>query len=240
MSKKKLKLEDLPEAEEGEEKLQDQTLAEGITLEDYPLGDEDNPLQELLEAKERELAEEKDRYLRLFADFDNFKKRILKEKSDIYEYGHEALLKELLPILDNFERALNSARKQREDGEGDINGIIDGLELILNQWISFLGRVGVKPIEAEGKSFDPNLHEAIGQLEGGEENLGKVVSEAEKGYLLKNRLLRPARVVVGKLAEAKKDIEVEIKKEIETEAGKDIEVEIVEENPEGNDSHGDE
>ena len=224
MNKKKLKLEDPPESEGEEEKSPDQNLAEGITLEDYPLGDEDNPLQELLEEKERELAEAKDRYLRLFADFDNFKKRILKEKSDIYEYGHEALLKELLPILDNFERALDSARKQREDGEGDISGIIDGLELILNQWVSFLGRVGVKPIEAVGKPFDPNLHEAIGQLEGGEESQGKVVSEAEKGYMLKNRLLRPARVVVGKLAEARKEIEVE----------------VVEENPEGDDSHGDE
>ncbi len=224
MNKKKLKLEDPPESEGEEEKSPDQNLAEGITLEDYPLGDEDNPLQELLEEKERELAEAKDRYLRLFADFDNFKKRILKEKSDIYEYGHEALLKELLPILDNFERALDSARKQREDGEGDISGIIDGLELILNQWVSFLGRVGVKPIEAVGKTFDPNLHEAIGQLEGGEESQGKVVSEAEKGYMLKNRLLRPARVVVGKLAEARKEIEVE----------------VVEENPEGDDSHGDE
>lgn len=224
MNKKKLKLEDPPESEGEEEKSPDQNLAEGITLEDYPLGDEDNPLQELLEEKERELAEAKDRYLRLFADFDNFKKRILKEKSDIYEYGHEALLKELLPILDNFERALDSARKQREDGEGDISGIIDGLELILNQWVSFLGRVGVKPIEAVGKTFDPNLHEAIGQLEGGEESQGKVVSEAEKGYMLKNRLLRPARVVVGKLAEARKEIEVE----------------VVEENPEGDDSRGDE
>jgi len=224
LNKKKLKLEDPPESEGEEEKSPDQNLAEGITLEDYPLGDEDNPLQELVEEKERELAEAKDRYLRLFADFDNFKKRILKEKSDIYEYGHESLLKELLPILDNFERALDSARKQREDGEGDISGIIDGLELILNQWVSFLGRVGVKPIEAVGKPFDPNLHEAIGQLEGGEESQGKVVSEAEKGYMLKNRLLRPARVVVGKLAEAKKEIEVE----------------VVEENPEGDDSHGDE
>jgi molecular chaperone GrpE len=229
LSKKKLKLEDFPEVEEGEEKPQDQTLAEGITLEDYPLGDEDNQQQELLAEKERQLAEEKDRYLRLFADFDNFKKRISKEKSDIYEYGHEALLKELLPIMDNFERALESARKQREEGGGDFSGIVDGLELILNQWVSFLGRFGVKPIAAMGKPFDPNLHEAIGQVEAEEESLGKVVSEAEKGYLLKNRLLRPARVVVGKLAEVKK----------EADSPKEIEIEVGEENPEGDDSHGD-
>lgn len=228
MSKKKSKPEELPEKEgeeEKEEKSPDQTLAEGITLEDYPLGDEDNPLQELLEEKERELTEEKDRYLRLFADFDNYKKRVLKEKNEIYDYGFESLLKELLPILDNFERALESARKQREDNGGcDLSGIIDGLELILNQWLAFLGRYGVKQMEAVGKPFDPNLHEAIGQVEGGEDSQGKVVSEAEKGYLLKNRLLRPARVVVGKLAEARREIEIE----------------VGEENPKGEDSHGDE
>jgi len=218
LNKKKIKTEDLPEIEqEGEEeKSLDQTLAEGISLEDYPLGDEDNPLQKLLEEKEQELAEEKDRYLRLFADFDNYKKRILKEKSDIYEYGYEAMLKELLPILDNFSRALESARKQREDNGGcDLSGIIDGLELILNQWISFLGRFGVKPIKTVGEPFDPNLHEAIGQTEVGEADQGRVVSEAEKGYMFKNRLLRPARVVVGKLAEVRKDIEIEIEEEEE-------------------------
>lgn len=223
MSKKKIEPEDLPEIEEGEEeKSRDQVLAEGISLEDYPLGDEDNPLQKLLEEKEQELAEAKDRYLRLFADFDNYKKRILKEKSDIYEYGYETLLKELLPILDNFSRALDSARKHREEGV-DLCGIIDGLELILNQWISFLGRFGVNPIEAVGKPFDPNLHEAIGQTEVKEADQGRVVLETEKGYMFKNRLLRPARVVVGKLAEVRKDIEIEIEeeKEREPQEGKD-------------------
>jgi len=210
-----MKPEDLPEIEEKEEeegeeeKSQNPDLAEGITLEDYPLGDEDNPLQKLLEEKQQELTGEKDRYLRLFADFDNYKKRILKEKTDIYEYGYEGMLKELLPIVDNFSRALDSARKQKDEG-GDRGGIIDGLELIFNQWVAFLGRYGVKPIEAVGKPFDPNLHEAIGQVEVGEGDQGKVVSEAEKGYLFKNRLLRPARVMVGKLAEAKKDIEIEV------------------------------
>jgi len=173
----------------------DRTVSEGITLEGYSDEDEYAPLMRIIQEQEDQLTAEKDRYLRLLADFDNFKKRVQKEKSEQSEYANEKIIREVLPIIDNLERAWNSS--QGQEGS-DVSGIVSGLELILSQFHSFLKKYGVEPVESIGQQFDPNVHEAVAQVDVGEGDGGKVVSEEMKGYMINQKLLRPARVVVGR------------------------------------------
>lgn len=189
--------------DENEAASEEQTISEGITLEGYVEEDGYAPLMKLIEEKENQLSAEKDRYLRLLADFDNYKKRVQKEKSDQSEYAGEQILREILPIIDNLERALTSAQEQCED----VAGIISGLGLILSQFQAFLKKNGVEPMESVGEVFDPKVHEAVAQMPVEEEESGRVISEEVKGYLLRGKLLRPAQVVVGKVAE--EDLEAE-------------------------------
>jgi molecular chaperone GrpE len=150
-------------------------------------------LEAALQKAQEEAQENYDRLLRTSADFENYKKRITKEKADLIRYGNEKLIKELLPVIDNLERALEHA-----SGEGEQEGIKGGVELTLQQFSQILQRFGVTPIAAEGERFDPTRHEAIMEQVTGDYNPGHVVSELEKGYLLNDRLVRPAKVVVAK------------------------------------------
>jgi len=147
--------------------------------------------------QENELEELNKKYLRLAADFENYKRRMTKEKADSIAYGNEELIKEFLNVMDNLKRALEHTQHQ-----DDVKPIIDGVKLVLKQFMSMLEKFGVQTIDAsKGKEFDPMLHQAIEHTESSEIKPGLVLSEMLPGYTLKERLLRPALVVVSKDAE---------------------------------------
>jgi len=134
-----------------------------------------------------------DRYLRLAADFDNYKKRTAKEKSDITAYGNEELIKAVLDVVDNLERALEHAQRNE-----DTESLIEGVKLVYNQLLSCLQRFGLQRIEAdEGTEFDPRFHQAFERVETEDVSPGIILTEVVKGYKLKERLLRPAIVSVS-------------------------------------------
>ena len=151
-------------------------------------------LEQRLEDKNKEYNDLHDRYLRMAADFDNYKKRVSKEKADIIAYGNEVLIKALLNVLDNLERALEHSGSAEQDGP-----IVEGVKLVYKHFLSCLERFGVQPIEAnKGQEFDPRYHQAIERVETKDLTPGIILSEMLKGYTLKDRLLRPALVVVSK------------------------------------------
>ena len=145
------------------------------------------------------LQAEADRYkdlaLRAQADFDNFRKRAAREKEDAIRYANNSLLERLLPILDNFELGLQSARQA---AGGNESAIINGMSMVGKQLDDFLRETGVTPIDATGEKFDPNLHEALGQEASTEVPEGHVVRQLRRGYKMKDRLLRAANVFVSK------------------------------------------
>lgn len=147
-----------------------------------------------LQETEAALADKNKEYLYLRADFDNYRKRAIKEKSEIIKNASERVLKELLPIVDDFERGLE-ATKDDSDGQQ----VREGMELIYNKLIKFLSVNGVKPIESTGNDFNDELHDAIATIPATSEDMkGKVVDTTTKGYTLNDKVLRHAKVVVAK------------------------------------------
>jgi molecular chaperone GrpE len=153
------------------------------------------------ESFSEELAALKDRYIRLAADFENFRKRSLKEREEAYHFGHQNLVKDLLPSVDNLERAIEHARA---GGEGGIEGLLEGVELVLREIHAVLAKHGVTPIDPLGQPFDPALHEAVAQVPDASQPSNSVVDVLERGYQLRGRLLRPTRVVVSKPPESER------------------------------------
>lgn len=149
--------------------------------------------RKLLAEKDREISSFKDKVLRIGAEFENFKKRMEREKGDYMKYALESFAKELLPFLDNLERAIQTAKENP-----DVDKIVEGLELTLNGYFGTLEKFGLRRFVAEGRRFDPNYHEALGveEHDGVEENT--VIKELLKGYALHERVIRPALVVVSK------------------------------------------
>jgi molecular chaperone GrpE len=149
-----------------------------------------------LQAMERELEEQRNLYLRTLADFQNYRRR----QQDEMERGRlrllEALMEELLPILDNFERALQAAEATRE-----LEPLLEGVRLTERQIKALLARYDIHPIEAVGQPFDPNLHEAIQRIETDEYEDGVIIDEVERGYRIGERVLRPSRVIVARRPE---------------------------------------
>jgi molecular chaperone GrpE len=146
-----------------------------------------------VEKLKSQVNETKDKYLRLFADFENYRRRVAKEKLEFFTTANEDLIKALLPVLDDFERAQKSF-----EGGGDLEAIKQGVALIYSKLYRVLEQKGVKPIEAAGETFDPDLHEAITQFPAPSDDLkGKVVDVVEKGYFLGEKVIRYAKVVVG-------------------------------------------
>lgn len=150
-------------------------------------GSEGNEVEKLQNA----LKEAEKKYLYLYADFDNFKKRAVKERSDLVRFGWEGVARDLLGVLDNLNRALDHLPESVDPN------LEKGLKLILQDYAATLERQGVKPIEAIGKPFDLSFHEAIGQMPS-KEIPGTILEEERKGYTLHGRLLRPSRVVISK------------------------------------------
>ncbi len=140
-----------------------------------------------------ELQEAKDKYLRLYADFENFRRRTAKEKMEFMSTAQGELMKALLPVLDDFERGIKASAKA-----GDASAAREGMELIYHKLYRTLEQKGLKPMETTGTAFDTELHEAITQVPAPQEDLkGKVIDEVEKGYYLHDKVLRFAKVIVG-------------------------------------------
>ena len=133
--------------------------------------------------------------LRTTADFDNFKKRAARERQDAVKYASEALLQKLIPILDNFDAALTATATAKE---GTAQSLQTGVNMILTQFRSALTEAGLEEVDATGKPFDPNFHEAVSQQESADVPEGHVLQQLRKGYKLRDRLLRPATVVVAR------------------------------------------
>lgn len=134
-----------------------------------------------------------DKYLRLYSEFDNFRKRTMKEKADLISSANASLLKDLLPVLDDFERAIASNEKSE-----DVDGLKEGFLLIHNKFSNILKSKGVNHMESQGQPFDMDLHEAVTNIPvENEDEKGKVVDVIEKGYYLNDKVIRYAKVVVG-------------------------------------------
>ena len=177
---------------EQQEKAQAEKTAEGD--QGQPLKADD--LRASLEAKEKEAAENYDRYLRAMAEMDNFRKRAARDKEDAIKYGNEKLIKDILPILDSLDRALHQSSEMT--ARNNFEAFQQGLELIHSQILGCLERHGVEKVAAKGEEFDPDRHQALMQVETPKMESNRVVDEYESGYTLHGRLLRPSKVSVSK------------------------------------------
>ncbi len=155
-------------------------------------------LQEEVRLKDEELLKQKDTFLREKAELENFKKRLTKEKEDFVQFANERLLKELVQIEDNLERAM-------EAPNATLESLKEGVEMIQKQFATFLKNQNVEPVEALEKPFDPNLHEVLNQQESEEHEENTVIQEYSKGYTLNGRILRSAKVVISKKPAEKKE-----------------------------------
>ncbi|NLN60955.1 MAG: nucleotide exchange factor GrpE [Deltaproteobacteria bacterium] len=153
----------------------------------------DENLESLIVEKEKMAAESHEKYLRARADLENYKKRAAKDKQDTIKYGNEKLIRDLLPLIDGMDRALGCS-----ENSTDFEAFREGLQLLQEQLCCCLEKYGVETIDAAGKPFDPNIHEALMQVESSEHEANQVVTQMEKGYLLNGRLIRPAKVCVCK------------------------------------------
>jgi molecular chaperone GrpE len=150
-------------------------------------------LMEKLRAAEEKAAENYDKYVRAVAELDNYRKRAVREKTDAIQYGNENLLRDILPLIDGMDRALEHACNS-----DDFDAFKKGLTLLQGQLLGCLQKHGVEMIDTAGKDFDPHVHEAMMQVESAAHEDSRVVGEFEKGYMLHGRLLRPAKVSVCK------------------------------------------
>lgn len=158
-------------------------------------GEKERPADDLAALREQASRAEEyyDRLLRLKAEFENFKKRTQREKAEWISRANQELMLELLPAIDSFELGLQSAEKT-----GDIHKLIEGLKLALGALLQVLGKFGLDSVEAEGKEFDPNFHEAVTLVDSDAHRDDTIVDEIRKGYLLHDKLLRPAMVTVAR------------------------------------------
>jgi len=172
------------------------TVAEaGETLGEGTAADSPEALREAVAAKSREVERLQDRLVRLQAEFENFKKRMAREKTEYLKYAHEALVLEFLPILDNLERAIASAR-----AEAGSTPLLEGIEMIARLFRTVLEKAGVRPMEVLGRPFDPAYHQAVEQVESSHGDVSVVVGEVQRGYLIEGRVLRPAMVKVSRMS----------------------------------------
>jgi molecular chaperone GrpE len=183
-------MSDRKENMEEEEKSMDEKLNQESEIEE----NREDSITEQSETEKlsKDLAESKEKYLRLYAEFENFRRRTAKEKIETVLNASEGLIKELLPIVDDFERAQKSI-----ETSDDIDAIKEGIDLIFNKLNKTLLSKGLKAIESKDQAFDVELHECITQFAAGDDKKGKVIEEVEKGYFLNDKVIRYAKVVVG-------------------------------------------
>ena len=196
-----------PEGEPGEDQAEEECAKEASEGEEASENEEDEPDEEdedkksgkklfgkknKKDKKDEKIEELTDRLTRQMAEFDNFRKRTEKEKSQMYEIGAKDIIEKILPVVDNFERGLDAVKE--EDKE---DPFIQGMEMVYKQLMTVLGELGVKPIEAVGKEFDPNLHNAVMHVE--DENFGEniIAEEFQKGYMYRDSVVRHSMVKVA-------------------------------------------
>lgn len=189
--KKKNEEEVLKSAQNETETTREQESQEA-SQEEAPLNETEKMEEELEKTKEA-LNEQKDKYLRLSAEFDNYRKRTMKEKAELILNGGEKTITSILPIVDDFERALKNM-----DSATDVAAIREGVELIYNKFLSVLAQNGVKPIETKEQNLNTDYHEAIAVIPAPQEELkGKILDCVQTGYTLNDKVIRHAKVVVG-------------------------------------------
>ncbi|MCB0737221.1 MAG: nucleotide exchange factor GrpE [Bacteroidetes bacterium] len=165
---------------------------EASQQEEKELGSANEPDDKLAEL-EREKTELQDKYLRLFAEFENFRRRTILEKEDLRKQANKNVFEELLPVVDDFERGLETINKAEDKA-----ALEEGVRLIYQKFIALLEKKGVKVMESKEQDFDPELHEALTKIPAPDKKLsGKVIDEIEKGYMLHDKVLRHAKVVVA-------------------------------------------
>ena len=173
------------EAAQTEETAAEETPAEELTVEEQ--------LANMLAEAQQMVSEERDKYLRLSAEFDNYRKRTLKEKAELIKNGGEKTLTAILPVLDDFERALKNMEASEET-----KAMKEGVELIFNKFQKILGQEGLQKIETEGQPFDTDFHEAIALIPAPSEELkGKILDCVQTGYMLNEKVIRHAKVAVA-------------------------------------------
>lgn len=160
---------------------------------------------------EEELGHEKDRYLRLYAEFDNYKKRVARDREELIKYGNESLLYELLPVIDNLEMAMKHSSNDTSSASG--GGLAQGVEITLKEFLKVIDKFGLSPIDASGKMFDPSLHHAMTQVERDDIDENMVVEEFRKGYMFSEKVLRPSLVAVSKKPVVSEQLSVDSQKE---------------------------
>jgi len=178
---------------EVEEIIEDVEKADDSECADTP--EESDQVEQLSreEQLEKECAEYKDKYIRLAAEFDNFRRRTLKEKADLIKSGGESIILGMLPVIDDLDRAANAISTAQ-----DVDSVKEGIDLILNKFQSFLKQNGVQEIDADSQEFDIDKHEAITKIPAPSEDLkGKVVDLVQKGYIMHDKVIRYAKVVIG-------------------------------------------
>lgn len=188
--------EDAANPETSAESTQGQTVIDGDyagEFDDTQAEQEVNTLENKMADLQAQLEKEKKDYIFLMADFDNFRKRTLREKSELIKNAGENVLKGLLPILDDFERGLAASEK-----EENAQAILEGMQLIYQKFVKYLAANGVKEIESTGQEFNPDLHEAIAQVPAQyDDQKGKVIDTVQKGYMINDKVLRHAKVAVA-------------------------------------------
>jgi molecular chaperone GrpE len=167
--------------------------ADKLTIE--LLSQELQDLKRFHEQKVKEFEEQKDHFLRLQAEFENFRRRSLKEKQESLRYGHQNIVKDLLSAVDNLERALEHGA---QNAGSEVRGVLDGIALVHREILTALEKHGVSQIDALGQTFDPAVHEAIGQIPSAEVAANTVLQVLEKGYVIHDRMVRPSRVLVSR------------------------------------------
>jgi molecular chaperone GrpE len=204
MSTEKINKEDIKEQnnkkgttpdsqEETSNKVEDTVSSEKDEAKPKKKAKKKNKDKELIAELENKNKEAEDRYIRLSAEFDNYRKRTLKERMELTKSAGESVLLNILPVIDDFNRAIQSMADEHNE-----SAIKDGIELIFGKFNDFLKQNGVSEIEAKGKEFDTDIHEAITKIPAPEEKLkGKVVDVIQKGYSLNDKVIRFAKVVIG-------------------------------------------
>jgi molecular chaperone GrpE len=183
-----------------ENELQDEIYRNGESVSNQTESNNEEPDNEATESldplseKEREIGELKDKYIRLLAEFENYKRRTIKERLELMDTAAQSTIVALLPVLDDFDRA--KANAEKKDSKEPFS---DGVKLVYNKLYTILQQKGLEPMESNGVDFDPEYHEAITEIPAPNEDMkGKVMDTLERGYMLKDKIIRYAKVVVGK------------------------------------------
>ena len=187
--KEKTSKQQAPQVENSEEQINVTEEADNQEVSEESINELDEASQ-----LQSELNEQKDKYLRIYAEFENFKKRTRREKLDMLSTAARDTLSAMLPVLDDFDRA-----KKAAESDDTKEGFSEGVELVYNKFVGILSSKGLKAMESTGETFDPELHEAIAEIPAPSDDMkGKIIDTTDKGYFLNDKIIRHAKVVVGK------------------------------------------